>query len=145
MAPLAVLSPREASIFACLADTVVAPEPVLPPVRETDAVAFFDRWMSRAPRVNRIALRGLLYTLETGPRLLGFGARMRRLTPERRAEYLRAIERSSVPQLRQLAKLLQGFGQLAYYGDDGIMVRLGYDADANVARGRGLREREGRP
>jgi hypothetical protein len=145
MAPLAVLSPREASIFACLADTVVAPEPVLPPVRETDAVAFFDRWMARAPRVNRIALRGLLYTLETGPRLLGFGARMRRLTPERRAEYLRAIERSSVPQLRQLAKLLQGFGQLAYYGDDGIMVRLGYDADANVARGRGLREREGRP
>jgi len=101
--------------------------------------------MARAPRVNRIALRGLLYTLETGPRLLGFGARMRRLTPERRAEYLRAIERSSVPQLRQLAKLLQGFGQLAYYGDDGIMVRLGYDADANVARGRGLREREGRP
>ena len=145
MAPLAVLSPREASIFACLADTVVAPEPVLPPVRETDAVAFFDRWMARAPRVNRIAVRGLLYTLETGPRLLGFGARMRRLTPERRAEYLRAIERSSVPQLRQLAKLLQGFGQLAYYGDDGIMVRLGYDADANVARGRGLREREGRP
>ena len=45
MAQLAVLSPREASIFACLADTVVAPEPVLPPVRETDAVEFFDRWM----------------------------------------------------------------------------------------------------
>ena len=66
MAPLAVLSPREASIFACLADTVVAPEPVLPPVRETDAVAFFDRWMARAPRLNRIGLRALLYALETG-------------------------------------------------------------------------------
>jgi hypothetical protein len=145
MAPLAVLSPREASIFACLADTVVAPEPLLPPVRETDAVAFFDRWMARAPRVNRLALRGLLYTLETGPRLLGFGARMRRLTPERRGEYLHAIERSSVPQLRQLAKLMQGFGQLAYYGDDQVMLRIGYDAEANVARGRALRAQDGRP
>jgi hypothetical protein len=140
-----VLSPREASIFACLADTVVAPEPLLPPVRETDAVAFFDRWMTRVPRINRIALRALLYSLETGPRFLGFGARMRGLSPERRAEYLRAIEQSSVPQLRQLAKLLQGFGQLAYYGDDQVMLRIGYDAEANVARGRELRAREGRP
>ena len=145
MAPLAVLSPREASIFACLADTVVAPEPVLPPVRQTDAVAFFDRWMMRAPRVNRIALRTLLYSLETGPRFLGFGTRMRRLPRAQRSEYLRAIERSPVPQLRQLAKLLQGFGQLAYYGDDQVMLRIGYDAEANVARGRELRARDGRP
>ena len=145
MAPLAALSPREASIFACLADTVVAPEPLLPPVRETDAVAFFDRWMARSPRVNRIALRTLLYTLEAGPQFVGFGARMRRLSPARRAEYLRTIEHHRVPQLRQLAKLLQGFGQLAYYGDDQVMLRVGYDADANVARGRALRERDGRP
>jgi hypothetical protein len=145
MAPLAVLSPREASIFACLADTVVAPEPLLPPVRETDAVAFFDRWMARSPGVNRIALRALLYTLEAGPQLLGFGARMRRLSPARRAEYLRAIEQHRLPQLRQLAKLLQGFGQLAYSGDDQVRRRVGYDAEANVARGRALRERDGRP
>jgi hypothetical protein len=145
MAPLAALSPREASIFACLTDAVVAPEPVLPPVRETDAVAFFDRWMARSPRVNRVALRALLYVLDSGPCLLGFGARMRRLSPERRAEYLRAIERNRLPQLRQLAKLLQGFGQLAYYGDDRVMLRLGYDADANVARGAALRARDGRP
>jgi len=145
MAQLAVLSPREASIFACLADTVVAPEPLLPPVRDTDAVAFFDRMMRRAPRVNRIALRMLLYALETGPRLLGFGARMRSLTPEQRAEYLRAIEQNRLPQLRQLGKLMQGFGQLAYYGDDRIMLAIGYDAEANVARGRALRERDGRP
>jgi hypothetical protein len=145
MAQLAVLSPREASIFACLADTVVAPEPVLPPVRETDAVAFFDRWMERAPRLNRIGFRALLYSLETGPRMLGFGARMRRLTPAQRAEYLRAIERHRSPQLRQLAKLLQGFGQLAYYGDDSVMLAIGYDAEANVARGRELRARDGRP
>ncbi|MEA2386421.1 MAG: hypothetical protein QOJ22_595 [Thermoleophilaceae bacterium] len=145
MAPLAALSPREASIFACLADAVVAPEPALPPVSQTDAVAFFDRWMARSPRTNRMALRALLYALEAGPRLLGFGARMRRLSPERRAEYLGAIEQSRIPQLRQLAKLLQGFGQLAYYGDDRVMLRLGYDAEANVARGRALRARDGRP
>jgi hypothetical protein len=70
---------------------------------------------------------------------------MRRLSPERRAEYLRAIEQSPVPQLRQLAKLMQGFGQLAYYGDDRVMLRIGYDAEANVARGRELRARDGRP
>jgi hypothetical protein len=145
MAQLAVLSPREASIFACLADTVVAPEPVLPPVRDTDAVEFFDRWMGRAPRLNRVGLRTLLYALETGPRLLGFGARMRALTPERRAEYLRTIEQNRIPQLRQLAKLMQGFGQLAYYGDDQVMVRIGYDAEANLARARAARERDGRP
>ena len=145
MAELASLTPREASIFACLTDAVVAPEPVLPPVRETDAVAFFDRWMARSPRLNRVGLRALLYTLELGPRLLGFGARMRELTPDGRAQYLAAIERHRVPQLRQLAKLLQGFGQLSYYGDDGVMLRLGYDADANVARGRELRSRDGRP
>ena len=140
-----MLSPREASIFACLADTVVAPEPVLPPVRETDAVAFFDRWMERAPRLNRIGFRAMLYSLEMGPRLLGFGARMRRLTREQRAEYLRALEQHRSPQLRQLAKLLQGFGQLAYYGDDRVMLRIGYDAEANVTRGRQLRKRDGRP
>jgi hypothetical protein len=145
MAPLAVLSRREASIFACLADAVVAPEPVLPPVRETDAVEFFDRWMARSPRANRIGLRALLYTLEIAPRVLGFGARMRRLAPERRADYLRAIERNRIPQLRQLAKLMQGLGQLAYYGDDAVMLRIGYDAAANVERGRMLRARDGRP
>ena len=145
MAPLAVLSPREASIFACLADTVVAPEPVLPPVRETDAVEFFDRWMARSPRANRAGLRALLYALEVAPRLLGFGARMRRLDRARREEFLHAIEQHRVPQLRQLGKLMQGFGQFAYYGDDRVMLRIGYDAGANLARGRELRARDGRP
>lgn len=145
MGPLAVLSPREASIFACLADTVVAPEPLLPPVRETDAVAFFDRWMARSPRLNRSGLRALLYALELAPRLLGFGARMRRLPAPERARFLRAIEQNRVPQLRQLAELMQVLGQLSYYGDDRVMLRLGYDAEANLARGRALRARDGRP
>jgi hypothetical protein len=101
--------------------------------------------MGRVPRVNRIALRTLLYALETGPLLLGFGARMRRLDPAQRVDYLRAIEQNRLPQLRQLGKLMQGFGQLAYYGDDQVMLRIGYDAEANVARARAVRERDGRP
>jgi hypothetical protein len=145
MAPLAVLSPREASIFACLADAVVAPEPILPPVRDTDAVEFFDRWMARMPRLNRAALRTLLYVLEVAPRFMGFGGRMRSLAPERRTEYMRSWERASLPQVRQLAKLMQGFGQFAYYGDDAVMRRLGYDPDAVVRRGLELRARDGRP
>jgi hypothetical protein len=32
-----------------------------------------------------------------------------------------------------------------YYGDAGVMRRLGYDADAVVARAAALRAREGRP
>lgn len=142
---LTTISAREASIFACLTDTVVAPEPVLPAVRETDAVDYFDRFASRSPRLNRLGLRALMYAIELGPLATGFGRRMRRLAPSERARYLHAIEHARNAQLRQLAKLVQGIGQLAYYGDDGIMLRLGYDADANVRRGRELRALEARP
>src|SRR5438552_2992558 len=79
VADLQVLSAREASIFACLTDTVVAPEPVLPAVRETDAVAFFDDWLRRLPALNRAALRGLLWVAEMAPLFAGFGGRLRRL------------------------------------------------------------------
>jgi hypothetical protein len=75
---LRALTPREASIFACVCDTVVAPEPVLPPVRDTDAVAAFDRMLTGGPRLHRIGLRGLLYVAELSPWLLR-GARLRRL------------------------------------------------------------------
>ena len=64
---LETLTPREASIFACLTDTVVAPRPLLPPVAETDTAAFFDRWMGRSPRLNRTGFRALLYVVEVAP------------------------------------------------------------------------------
>jgi hypothetical protein len=50
-----------------------------------------------------------------------------------------------VVQVRQIAKLLKSMAFLAYYGDDRIMLRCGYDAEANLQRGRELRAREGRP
>jgi hypothetical protein len=142
---LAVLTPREASIFACLVDTVAAPEPLLPPVAQTDAAFFFDRWMAASPRANAAAMRVLLYVIELMPRFIGYGARLRRLPVPERVRYLRAVERNPNPRLRQLTKLVKGAAFLSYYGDDAIMRRLGYDADANLARGRELRAREGRP
>lgn len=142
---LSAITRREASIFACLTDTIVAPEPVLPPVRETDAVAFFDRWLAVAPALNRLGLRALLYGAELAPWLLGFRARLRGLTEEQRAAALRRAERSGSPAARALVKVAKGLACLSYYGDDGVMLRLGYDADAVVARARELRVREGRP
>jgi hypothetical protein len=139
------LTPREASIFACLTDAVVAPEPLLPPVRETDAVAFFDDWMARAPALNRVGMRALLYVLELSPLATGFRSRLRRLDREGRARWLGAIEHAPRTELRLVFKLLKGAAQLSYWGDDALMLRAGYDADANVRRGRDLRAREGRP
>jgi hypothetical protein len=140
-----VLTPREASIFACVCDAVVAPEPVLPPVRETDAVAFFDDWMARSPALNRIGMRALLYGLELSPYALRLGARLRRLDRGARTRWLEAIEHAPSAQVKLVLKLVKGAAQLSYYGDDRVLLRCGYDADANVRRGRELRLAEGRP
>jgi hypothetical protein len=139
------LTPREASIFACFTDAVVAPEPALPPVRETDAVEFFDDWMARAPRFNRTGMRALLYALELSPLATGSRKRLRRLDSAGRARWLAAVEHAPRPELRLVFKLMKGAAQLSYWGDDGLMLRVGYDADANIRRGRELRLREGRP
>jgi hypothetical protein len=138
------LTPREASIFACLADAAVAPEPLLPPLRDTGAVAFFDRWLTQSPRRNRLGLRALLYVLELAPLIRGRGARMRRLSAGERRVFLRSLEESGPAQLQQLAKLVEQIAYLAYYGEDEMMLRLGYDPDERLRRGRELREAEAR-
>ena len=142
---LEVLTPREASIFACMCDTVVAPEPVLPAVRHTDAVEAFDDLLAHSPRANRIALRVALHAGELAPRALGLGGRLRQLPEARRARALAAAENAKSPQLRQLVKALKALIFMSYYGDDRVMRGLGYDADARVARGRELRLEEARP
>ena len=139
------LNAREASIFACFTDTVVAPEPVLPAVRETDAVEFFDDWMARSPLLNRIGMRTFLYLLELSPWLTGSRARLRQLDAAGRARWIVAIEHARYPQLKLVYKLLKGAAQLSYWGDDRLMLAFGYDADANARRGRELRARDGRP
>ena len=142
---LRVLTPREASIFACVCDAVIAPEPKLPPVRATDAVAFFDEWMARSPAPNRVGMRALLYALELSPLLTGARTRLRRLDRAGRAAWLRAFERTPQPQVRLVAKLVKSAAQLSYYGDEAVLRLCGYDAEANVRRGRALRVAEGRP
>lgn len=142
---LSCLSPREASIFACATDVIVAPEPLLPPVRHTDTVAAFDNWLLHSPALNRLGLRGLLYAVELAPWLTGRRRRLRQLERADRAEALRMAERAQPALWRGLFKLVKGLCTMCYYGDPGVMRSLGYDAEANARRGRELRAREGRP
>ena len=142
---LRAITPREASIFACVCDAVVAPEPVLPRVRETDAVAFFDDWLARSPALNRIGLRALLYAAELSPLATGEGARLRRLDRAARTRWLHAVERVPNAQVKLVAKLVKGAAQFSYYGDDRVALRCGYDPEANLDRARALRIAEGRP
>ena len=132
-----MLTPREASIFACVCDTVVAPEPVLPPVRETDAVGFLDRWLAAAPRAEpdrpaRPALRGRAGAAGARP---AAGGCARCDEAERAAGAGAPRSAAQRPEVRALVKLVKGIAFLAYYGDDDVMGRLGYDADAVVTRG----------
>jgi hypothetical protein len=142
---LVCLAPREASIFACLVDTVAAPEPLLPPVAQTDCAFAFDRWMAVSPALNSRGMRALLLALEVMPLAMGYGARFRRLPAEERARFVGTLERSRNQHVRQLTKVMKGAAFLSYYGDDAVMRQVGYDARANVDRGRALRLREGRP
>lgn len=139
------ISDREASIFACFVETVVAPQPLLPPVSDTDAAAFFDRWMTLAPKANAAGLRAAIFAIEVAPLALGHRRRMRKLGRAERARYLQQLEKHKAAPIRQATKALKGIAFLCYYGDDGLMKQLGYDPDANVERGRRLRIAEGRP
>ncbi|MEA2132917.1 MAG: hypothetical protein QOC68_826 [Solirubrobacteraceae bacterium] len=127
---MSVLTRREASIFARLADAVAMPTPPMASVAGTDAVAGFDGWLARAPRLNRIALRASL---------LALGVRLRGMDRARRAEALRRLGRSRVPMVPQLLDALRTSAAAAYYGDEGVMRGLGYDAGERVRRGREVR------
>lgn len=142
---LHAIGPREASIFACVTDGFVAPASPFPQVRDTDAVASFDEWLARSPRVNRLALRVLLHVAELAPLALGEGSRLRRLDPERRRRWLARAEHAQVRVLRELVQAVKALILLCYYGDPAVMRTAGYDAEANVRRGRELRRVEGRP
>src|SRR5438093_676696 len=104
---------RELSIFACLTDTVVAPVPPLPPVRETDAARAFARSLAAGPAVNALALRVAILLLELAPLALGFGARLRRLSP---ADRERALARLDRGPLAPLLKAIRSLAHLHYSG-----------------------------
>lgn len=139
-----MIGAREASIFICLADAFLAPEPPLPAVRDTEALRTFDLWLARSPRLHRIGLRALLLLAELAPLLCGGGRRLRRLEPGRRQRWLTRVERLPVRAPRELTRAVKTLILLCYYGDPGVMAQLGYDAHANVRRGRELRRAEER-
>src|SRR5436190_7086231 len=105
---LVCLAPREASIFACLVDTVAAPEPLLPAVAQTDCAFAFDRWMAAAPAINARGMRALLLALELMPLAMGYGKRFRRLHAAERRRFLHTVEHSSNRHVKQLVKALKG-------------------------------------
>jgi hypothetical protein len=117
---------REASIFAAVVDAVVDPEPPLPPVADTDAVAAFERWLAAAPPLNRAALRALLYAVEVTPRIHE-GARLRALPREGR---LRALAKWGAP-----AAALRSAAAGCYWGDAGALGAIGVAARGVITSG----------
>lgn len=141
---LQVLTPREASIFACVADTLLAPEPDLPAVRDTTTAAGFDSWLARSPAMNRLGVRAGLLLLELSP-MLAHGRRFRSLTPTQRRSFLIGADKRKPLWITVPVDTLRMLAAISYYSDDGVALRLGYDAEARLARGRELRAAEGRP
>jgi hypothetical protein len=139
------MTERERAIFTTFADTVIAPEPALPPVDRTDAALALESWLDQAPKLNAAGLRAAITALDMAPLALGFRKRLRNLDTAQRTRFLTALETSSRAPVRQAIKALKGIAFLTYYGDDAIMRTLGYDADANVARAQQIRAAEGRP
>jgi hypothetical protein len=138
------LTRRERAVVAALADTMAAPEPPLPPVAQTDTVAALEAWVAASPPVNRMGLRGGLAVLGLAPLALGYRRGLVGLDRAARTAALRRLERSRFAPLRTLMRAFTGVVLITYYGDDGVMRLLGYDADANAARGRRLIADEGR-
>src|SRR5215212_3388332 len=98
------MTSREAAIFTTFADTVVTPERSLPAIGQTDAARAFDDWLTRAPKVNALALRAALTALDVAPLALGFRKRLRKLGDHDRARYLARIEKSPSAPVRQATK-----------------------------------------
>ena len=128
---MSALSRGETALVTTMIEAAVVPAPPLPPVERTDAVAAFGAWLAAAPGPNRALLRGLLRTL---------GLKLRRMPAAERARFLQTPTGRTAPGVQMLMRIAAH----CYYGDDGVMRRLGYDAGANARRGAQLRATEGR-
>jgi hypothetical protein len=135
------LRPREAAIFAALTDSYCAPAR---PVGGSDATAFAEELASRAPAINRIGFRVILHLVDLAP-VVRRRRRFTELARAQRDEFLLGLDRSRWFILRTAGRLLKTITMMSYYGDLGVLRELGYDPAANLARGRALRAREGRP
>jgi choline dehydrogenase-like flavoprotein len=136
------LKPREAAIFAAVTDAYCAPAGALPPVRETDALAFMDHLFALSAPLNRIGFRVILRLLDLAPLARGYGAVFARLGTEDRARFIQGIDKSRWFLMRTTGRLLKTVAVMAYYGDARVLKGLGYDSEANVARGHAHAESE---
>jgi hypothetical protein len=132
---------RELATLGCLIEWAVSPEPPLPAVAETDAVAAFARNFAGGSRPERLGLRVVLAALELLPFVAGEHRRLARLPIPRRARLLGRLECGATAPL---ASALAALAQLSYYGDLGVSRALGYDPDRVRARGRAIRAAEDR-
>jgi hypothetical protein len=96
----------------------------LPPAERTDAAEAFDAWLRAAPGPNRVAIRTLLRAVAHGDLA-------------RWIESGRGVRGGGAQFLARIAAH-------CYYGDEGVMRALGYDAREVAARGLALRRAEGR-
>jgi hypothetical protein len=139
------LGPREAAVFASITEAYCRPAPTFPPVSRTDAVAFIDAFAARSRALNRVGFRLILWAVELAPLVRGYGASFTRLAADQQAQFVRALDRSRWQLLQVGFRLLKTLALMSYYGDRDVLRAIGYDAEANVARGRALRRAEGRP
>jgi hypothetical protein len=138
------LKPRDAAVFASLADAYCAPATPFPSVRESDALAFAGELVEASPRVNRAGFRVILRLLDVAPLAGRYRARFTSLTRAQREEFLRRFDESRWFMLRVTGRLLKTLALMSYYGDANTLRATGYDPDAVLARGRAVRATEGR-
>lgn len=139
------LSNSDAAVFTALVESICAPEPVYPPVSQTAAVDYFDRYLRASPAINRLGFRLILHIVEYAPLAIGLGHRFSRLEPMRRIDFIQRWSESRLRPLRVTFILFKGIVFMAYYGDESVLKACGYDPDANIERARALRHKEGRP
>jgi hypothetical protein len=128
-----------------LTDAYCAPGRALPSAGDSDAATFAGELVSASPAVNRIGFRVILRMVDLAPILGGHGKRFTRLAHAQRDQFLRGLDGSRWFLLRTAARLLKTITMMSYYGDRDVLRGMGYDPDANLARGRALRSKEGRP
>lgn len=90
---------RERDTFLALADAVVAPEPPLPPVADTDAAAGFSAWLVHGAPLPRAGMRAALAAL----------------APLRRRD--RGARLAALKRLGPLGEGLRSAAAMSYYGD----------------------------
>lgn len=139
------LSNSEVAVFTALVESICAPEPVYPPVSQTAAVDYFDRYLQASPAINRLGFKLILHIVEYAPLVVRPGRRFSRLEPIKRVDFILRWSESRLRPLRVVFELMKGIVFMAYYGDDSVLKACGYDPDANIERARTLRRKEGRP